>query len=338
MVTAADALAHSLNIATIALAQKVGYGNVASLARAAGIASARATPSVAIGTYNATPIDMAGVYTIFANGGVHLTPWTLASVRNPNGDILADFAQAGSQVIDPRVAYLTQSLLEGVIQRGTAAAVRTHGFTLPAAGKTGTSHDAWFAGYTSNLICIIWVGNDDYTDVKIQGALAAAPIWAEFMSRAHELPQYSDMHDFPKPDGVTDIRIDRATNLPADASCPNDITLAFLNGTVPNGTCSTMSQTGSQHRRADLQRHHHHHPTASTARASPIAKQAIHAHIFAKIKSEPGWWNWQTQRTQNPPRATSWGFDPPSRHQDKLNTMSKYENQSLSVREAFSCF
>ena len=244
MVTAADAIAHSLNIATIALAQKVGYENVAALARSAGITSARPTPSMAIGTYSATPIDMAGAYTVFANNGVRLTPWMLASVRNTTGDIVADFAPVASQVLDPRVAYLTQSLLQGVMARGTAATVRTHGFKAPAAGKTGTSHDAWFAGYTSNLICIIWIGNDDYTDVKLQGALAAAPIWAEFMNRAQQLPQYSDMHEFAKPTGVTNVLIDRLTNLPADATCPNDFTVAFLDGTVPAGTCSRMSDSG----------------------------------------------------------------------------------------------
>ena len=133
---------------------------------------------MAIGTYEATPLDMAGVYTTFANYGVHLKPWILASVRNPNGDIVADFAPEAKQILDPRVAYLTQSLLEGVINRGTAASVRALGFTAPAAGKTGTSHDAWFAGYSTNLLCIIWVGNDDYTNVNLEGANAAAPIWA----------------------------------------------------------------------------------------------------------------------------------------------------------------
>jgi penicillin-binding protein 1B len=244
MVTAADALAHSLNIATIALGQKVGFENVAALARASGIVNARPTPSVAIGTYNATPVDMAGAYTIFANNGVHLTPWLLASVRNTNGDILADFAPTAKQVVDPRVAYLTQSLLQGVMERGTASAVRAHGFRAPAAGKTGTSHDAWFAGYTSNLICIIWVGNDDYTNVNLEGAKAAAPIWAEFMNRAARLPEYSDMHGFTKPAGVTDVRLDRVTNLPADSTCPNDYTAAFLDGTIPPGTCSRMSESG----------------------------------------------------------------------------------------------
>jgi len=242
MVTAATAIEHSLNIATIALAQKVGYENVATLAHSAGIPNTRATPSMAIGTYSATAIDMAGAYTIFANNGVHLKPWILASARNANGDIVADFAPEARQVIDPRVAYLTQSLMEGVMARGTASTVRAHGFTAPAAGKTGTSHDAWFAGYSSNLLCIIWIGNDDYTDVKLQGALAAAPIWAEFMNRAIRIPQYSDMKPFTAPDGVETLRIDRATDLPADESCPSDsFSAAFLAGTAPQGTCSHMS-------------------------------------------------------------------------------------------------
>jgi penicillin-binding protein 1B len=243
MVMAADAIAHSLNIATIALAQKVGYENVASLARTSGIVNARATPSMAIGTYNATPMDMAGAYTVFANNGVHLKPWMLASVRNPNGDIVADFAPEASQVLDPRVAFLTQTLMEGVIDHGTAAGVRGMGFIAPAAGKTGTSHDAWFAGYSSNLLCIIWVGNDDYTDVKLQGADAAAPIWADFMKRALRIPQYSDMKSFTAPDGVEVLRINRASGLVADDTCPNDdFTAAFLNGTAPNGTCSHMGE------------------------------------------------------------------------------------------------
>jgi penicillin-binding protein 1B len=245
MVTAVTAIAHSLNIATISLAQKVGYENVAVLARSAGIVNAKPTPSMAIGTYNATPIQMAGAYTIFANGGVHLDPWTVSSVRSVNGDLLADMPRSAKQVMDPRSAYLTQSLLENVMNFGTAASVRTRGFTAPAAGKTGTSHDVWFAGYTSNLLCIIWVGNDDYTNLELEGAKAAAPIWAEFMNRAIKLPQYSDMHSFTKPDGVTDVRIDKITSLPADDTCPNDFTAAFLDGTVPGSTCSKMADSGA---------------------------------------------------------------------------------------------
>jgi penicillin-binding protein 1B len=242
-VTAAYALAHSLNNATIELGQMVGFDNVAALARASGITNARGTPSVSLGAYNATPIDMAGAYTVFANGGVHLTPWMVASVRNASGDIVSDFSPDAKQVMDPRSAYLTQSLLEGAMTFGTASAVRRHGFTGPGAGKTGTSHDAWFAGYTSNLICIIWVGNDDYTDVKLQGADAAAPIWAEFMNRATKLPQYSDVKSFIPPQGVTTVRIDKTTNLLVDPTCPNNsFYVAFLDGTAPQNTCSQMNE------------------------------------------------------------------------------------------------
>ena len=243
MVTAATAIEHSLNIATISLAHMVGYENVAALARSAGITAARGTPSVAIGTYSASPLDMAGAYTVFANGGVHLNPWMLASVRNANGDIVSDFAPEARQVMDPRSAYLTQSLLEGVMARGTGASARSKGFTAPAAGKTGTSHDVWFAGYSSNLLCVVWVGNDDYTNLELEGAKAAAPIWAEFMNRAIKLPQYSDMRAFTAPEGVTTVRLDKLTNLLADASCPQTYTAAFLDGTQPQNTCSQMSES-----------------------------------------------------------------------------------------------
>ena len=120
-VVAAYALAHSLNNATIELGQMVGFDNVAALGRAAGVASARGTPSVSIGAYDATPLDMAGAYTVFANNGVHLNPWMVASVRNTNGDIVSDYSPEGKQVLDPRVAYLTQSLLEGAINYGVGS-------------------------------------------------------------------------------------------------------------------------------------------------------------------------------------------------------------------------
>ncbi len=243
MVTAATALAHSLNIATIALAQQIGYGNVATLARSAGIVNARGTPAMAIGAYDAAPLDIAGAYTVFANNGVHLTPWMLASVRNANGDIVSDFSPEAKQVLDPRVAYLTQSLMEGVINYGTGASVRSQGFTAPAAGKTGTEHDAWFAGYTSNLLCVVWIGNDDYTDIKIEGAHAAAPIWAGFMKRAIQLPQYSDVKSFSPPDGVTVAHIDKVSDLLVDSTCSDStFYVAFLDGTAPVNTCSQMGE------------------------------------------------------------------------------------------------
>jgi penicillin-binding protein 1B len=236
-VTARYALQKSLNNATIGLAALVGFDRVAELAREAGVKSARGTPSMAIGSYDATPLDMAGAYTIFANGGLHLDPWMLASVRTPTGDIITDYTPTSKQLLDPRVAFLTTDMLENVINHGTGAKTRMLGFTAPAAGKTGTDHDAWFAGYTSNLLCVVWVGNDDYTDIKIEGADAAAPIWAEFMKKAVLLPQYSDTHTFTPPDGVQMVNIDKNTNLLADEACPDDAEIAFLDGTAPTDTC-----------------------------------------------------------------------------------------------------
>jgi penicillin-binding protein 1B len=237
-ITARFALMRSDNNATISLASMVGFDRVASLARSAGIKSARATPSMAIGTYDATPLDMAGAYTTFANHGLHIDPWMLASVRASSGDVITDYTPTSKQILDPRAAFLTTSMMQDVLRgKGTGAAVRSMGFISPAAGKTGTDHDAWFAGYTSNLLCIVWVGNDDYTDIKLQGAEAAAPIWAAFMKKAVQLPQYSDVKEFSPPDGVQIVSLDKNTNLLANESCPDDYTAAFLDGTVPMDTC-----------------------------------------------------------------------------------------------------
>jgi penicillin-binding protein 1B len=236
-VTARYALMRSDNNATISLASMVGFDRVAALAREAGVKSARGTPAMAIGSYDASPLDMAGAYTVFANGGVHLDPWMLASVRTATGDIINDYTPVSKQVLDPRVAYLTTNMMEAVLNGGTAAAARARGFQAPGAAKTGTSHDAWFAGFTSNLLCIVWVGNDDYTDIKLQGADAAAPIWAEFMKKAVQLPQYSDTKEFVPPQGVEVVNLDKTTNLLADGACPDDYTAAFLEGTAPTDTC-----------------------------------------------------------------------------------------------------
>ncbi|HVC46574.1 MAG TPA: PBP1A family penicillin-binding protein [Terracidiphilus sp.] len=236
--TARFALMRSDNNATISLASMVGFDRVAQLARDSGVLSARGTPAMAIGSYDASPLEMAGAYTVFANSGLHLQPWMLASIRTQQGDVIDDFTPASKQVLDPRTAFLTTSLMEAVLQgKGTGAVVRNMGFTAPAAGKTGTSHDAWFAGFTSNLLCVVWVGNDDYSDVKLEGAQLAAPIWANFMKNAVQLPQYSDTHDFTPPDGVDVVTLDNVTNLLADAACPDDYQAAFLAGTEPTDTC-----------------------------------------------------------------------------------------------------
>jgi len=238
-VSASFALAHSLNNATVKVAEMVGYDKVVALARSAGIKSVRATPAMAIGSYDATPMDMAGAYTVFANAGTRISPIFVTSVRDAKGDVIQDFSTDNRQVLDPRVAYVMTTMMEGVLNYGTAAAVRGHdGFAAPAAGKTGTSHDGWFAGYTTNLLCIIWIGYDDYSDLKLEGAHTAAPIWAEFMKRAVALPQYKDgVKPFSPPPGVVEVKLDKMTNAIATPVCPNDYEAAFISGTEPSTTC-----------------------------------------------------------------------------------------------------
>ena len=231
------ALAHSLNNATVKLAEMVGYDNVATLARAAGITSVRATPAMALGAYDATPLDMAGAYTVFANQGVRVSPTLLKAVHNPNGDVITSVTPQKTPVLDPRVAYVMTSMMEGVINWGYGYTVRQYGFTAPAAGKTGTSRDGWFAAYTSNLVCVVWVGFDDYSDLKLAGSASAAPIWAEFMKRAQKIPQFSNMTEFKQPDGVVDVRIDKVTNRLSTPACPDAYSVAFIAGTEPRDTC-----------------------------------------------------------------------------------------------------
>ncbi|HET7204977.1 MAG TPA: PBP1A family penicillin-binding protein [Terriglobales bacterium] len=237
-VTARYALAMSLNNATVKLAEEVGYDKVADLAKAAGISSVKPTPAMALGAYDATPLEMAAAYTVFANNGVRLSPVLLNSLRNANGDVIENFSPEQKEVLDQRIAYVMTDMMESVINNGLAfSAVRGRGFEAPAAGKTGSSHDGWFAGYTSNLLCIVWVGFDDYSDLHLSGAQTAAPIWAEFMKKAQKVPQYSDMKPFIQPSGVVDVQLDKVTNRLATPACPESYTAAFVAGTEPHDTC-----------------------------------------------------------------------------------------------------
>ena len=237
-VTLRYALAMSLNNATVKVAEEVGYDKVAELAKAAGITAVKATPAMALGSYDASPLDMAGAYTVFANNGVRLSPILLRSVRNGKGDVIANYSTDQRPVLDPRVAYVMTNMMEGVINSGLGfSAVRGRGFQAPAAGKTGSSHDGWFAGYTTNLLCIVWVGYDDYSDLRLSGAQTAAPIWTEFMKKAAALPQYSNMRAFSQPSGVVDVQLDKATNRLATPSCTDDYVSAFVAGTEPSDTC-----------------------------------------------------------------------------------------------------
>ncbi len=237
-VTVRDALTNSLNVATVKVAELIGYGRVVQIARQMGLGNnIQATPAVALGAYEMTPIDVAAGYTAFADGGVRAEPEFLQSVVSADGTVVEKFAPQTRLVLDPRVAYLVTSLLKDVLNKGTGASVRAHGFTLPAAAKTGTSRDGWFAGFTSNLLTVIWIGFDDNRDLGLTGGAAAAPVWADFMIRATALPAYRDVNDFAMPEGVQSVLIDPESLELATPNCPATREEVYVAGSAPTQFC-----------------------------------------------------------------------------------------------------
>jgi penicillin-binding protein 1B len=237
-VTVRDALIHSLNVATVKVAELIGYRRVVTLARQMGLGNnIQPTPAVALGAYEMTPIDVAAGYTAFANKGIRAEPLYLRSVIAADGTVEETSGPRSRQVLDPRVAYLTTSIMKDVINRGTGVTVRSLGFTQIAAGKTGTSRDGWFAGFTSDLLCVVWVGFDDNRDLGLSGSASAAPIWAEFMKRAVTLPEYKNPVDFEPPDGVLQETIDPQSGQLATSSCPQSVQEYFIAGSEPTQVC-----------------------------------------------------------------------------------------------------
>jgi penicillin-binding protein 1B len=246
-VTVRNALMHSLNVATVKVAEMIGYPRVVEVAHQMGLGSnILPTPAVALGAYEMTPIDVAAGYTAFATNGIRAEPLFIRSVVSGEGKVAESAGPQTRPVLDPRVAFLTTSLMEDVINHGTGEAVRELGFTAPAAGKTGTSRDGWFAGFTSNLLCVVWVGFDDNRDIGLTGAASAAPVWAEFMKRAVMLPSYRDTKAFPAPDGVVEEPIDPSTGGVATPQCPETAEEYFIAGTEPTQYCQVHGDHPAQ--------------------------------------------------------------------------------------------
>jgi len=246
-VTLRDAIAHSLNVATVKVAEQVGYGAVVQLARDAGLnMDIQPTPAVALGSYEVTPLEIAGAYTVFANYGIYSKPYFLSSIATDRGSTIFDGKPEHRAVLDPRVTFLMDQLLEEVVRSGTGAGMYSRGINFPVAGKTGTSHDGWFAGFTSKLICVVWVGFDDNRQLDLEGAHSALPVWAEFMKRAHEHREYRNVSEFDPPAGVVSVQIDPASGQLATASCPRVRTEWFIEGTQPVEMCSLHGGGGTQ--------------------------------------------------------------------------------------------
>jgi penicillin-binding protein 1B len=240
-VTLRDALVHSLNVVTVDVAMEVTIGRVMNLAVKAGLPKPqRAYPAMALGTSEATPLQLASAYSAFANLGPRTTPVAINRITTGDGVTVAAPTSQKNEVLKPDVAYVMTSFMKDVINRGTAAKVRARGLKANVAGKTGTSRDGWFAGYTPNLVCVVWVGFDDGSQLGLTGANSALPIWTDFMIAAlAEHPEWTG--DWQMPEGIEQIEINPKTGEPA---APDDLEKRlelFLNGTRP-GTAGELPE------------------------------------------------------------------------------------------------
>jgi penicillin-binding protein 1B len=238
LITFRHALAHSRNIAAIKVAEGAGYQNVANLWKQLGVGNPpKPFPSIALGVFEATPYEIATAYTIFPNLGTTRPLRHILSVMSGGKDVTKKPSAGPRIVARPETTFLVTNMMRSVLNEGTAASARSAGFTLDAAGKTGTTNDlrdAWFVGFTPELLTVVWVGFDDNQPVGLSGARAALPIWTEFMKRA--LAGHPSL-PFDPPPGITFVDIDADTGKLAGPACPKVISEAFLSGTEPIVAC-----------------------------------------------------------------------------------------------------
>jgi len=237
-----EGLVHSLNVITVRVAEKVGYQHVARMAERLGLPRPQPFPALALGTAEATPLEVARAYTAFANAGNLVSTRAYSKIANSDGIGITEEKPELRQVLRPTVSWLMTSIMQDVLNRGTAAGARRMGFTeKTAAGKTGTSRDGWFAGYTPKMVCVVWVGFDDNSELGLEGAKSALPIWAAFMKQALAIRPDLGGDSFPQPDGIVTAEIDPETGMLAADSCPNHRTEYFIEGSQPTEVCTLHS-------------------------------------------------------------------------------------------------
>jgi penicillin-binding protein 1B len=232
------ALEQSLNVATVKFAERVGFETVAQYARRMGIqGKVEPFPALALGAIEATPWEVAQVYGVLANHGLQAAPLTVKEVMTGDDRVLEKRHIEIAEVLHPATAYLVTNFLEGVLERGTARSARTTGFPWRAAGKTGTtedSRDAWFVGYTPDLLAVVWVGYDDNQPLGLTGAQAALPIWVDFMK---DVLIGRPSQAFLPPPGVVQMTVDPTSGGIATAECPTRVTELFIEGSEPRALC-----------------------------------------------------------------------------------------------------
>lgn len=297
-VTLRDALVNSLNVITVDVAMEVTIGRVMALAGKAGLPKpARAYPAMALGTSEATPLQVASAYTAFANLGTRTSAIPINRITTGNGVTIAAPTAQKSEVMRPDIAYVMNSFMKDVVNRGTAAKVRARGLKANVAGKTGTSRDGWFAGFTPNLVCVVWVGFDDGSQLGLTGANSALPIWTDFMQVAlSEHPEWQG--DWQMPEGIEQVAINPKTGGIADESDPERRIELFINGTSSaatpevtpeeeptpeDETSETIPEPGSEHEPTPFPS-----PTATPRKSADVNSPRLEGTITLDIDPATG--------------------------------------------------
>ncbi len=223
-----DGLINSLNVVTVGVATQTGLARTANVASDFGLPRPEPFPALALGTTEVTPLQMAAAYATFANGGKRVEPHIVKTVAE---------TESLPQVIQPSTAFIITDMLQGVIDHGTAMRARELLKTTAVAGKTGTSRDGWFVGYTPNLVCAVWVGFDDNEQLGMTGSEAALPIWMDFMKNALDLRPELGAKSFAQPADVNIVEVDPDTDQLATGVCPQHERVAMLAAQTPSTEC-----------------------------------------------------------------------------------------------------
>jgi penicillin-binding protein 1B len=236
-VTMRTGLVKSLNVVTVDVALQTGLARIANLAQQFGLPRPERYPSMALGTKEVTPLELATAYASFVNGGRRVEAKVITSLGEPPATHFAGDEGSGSQVISPTTAYVITNMLSSVVDHGTARAARGAVKGTAIAGKTGTSRDGWFVGYTPNLVCVVWIGYDDNQQLGLTGAEAALPAWVDFMNAAVELKPELGGRTFECPEGIKFVEIDAETGSLSTLSCPRRELIAVTERLAPHGEC-----------------------------------------------------------------------------------------------------
>src|SRR5215470_9914576 len=230
-----NGLVKSLNVVTVDVALQTGLARIANLAAAFGLPKPERYPSLALGTKEVTPLQLASAYAAFLNEGRRVDPRVITSVDEPPA--AHSFPNSSDQLISPQTAYVITNMLSAVIERGTARKARGAIPGTAIAGKTGTSHDGWFVGYTPNLVCVVWIGYDDNAQLGLTGAEAALPAWVDFMKGAIALRPDLGGENFECPEGIKFVEIDSGTGLISTVTCPVRELIAVTDRMAPSMEC-----------------------------------------------------------------------------------------------------